>query len=252
MMFIRIRHRFGDLSNLSYYIISVLAWFCLCLTSCDATEDPAVLHPNSSIISTEDSNSSENVEASEKVEWPRIVALGDSLTAGLGVSLEGSYPSELQRQLDQAGHHYRVINAGVSGDTTAGALRRLDWVLKSHPNIVILELGANDGLRGHPLKETYSNLKQIIQRLQARGVTILLTGMKIPPNYGEDYAGEFSAIYDRLAQEFDVTFMPFFLEGVAARKELNQADGIHPTEEGYQIIVNNLIPFLIPLLNPQA
>ena len=181
-------------------------------------------------------------------ERPRIVAFGDSLTAGFGVSPDDSYPAQLQERLDVAGYDYRVINAGVSGDTTAGGLRRLNWVLKSRPDIVILELGANDGLRGHRIDETYANLEQIIQRLQSERVTILLTGMRIPPNYGREYTSQFSAMYEQLAQQFNVPLMPFFLEDVAARRELNQADGIHPTGEGYRVIVENLLGVLLPLL----
>jgi acyl-CoA thioesterase-1 len=176
------------------------------------------------------------------------VALGDSLTAGLGVPPEESYPAQLQRRLDGAGYRYRVINAGVSGDTTAGGLRRVDWVLKSRPDIVILVLGANDGLRGLDLKETRVNLEQIIQRLQAAGVKVVLTGMKLPPNYGADYTERFAALYPELARTYSLPYMPFFLEGVATKTTLNQADGIHPTAAGYRIIVDNLMPILKPLL----
>lgn len=179
---------------------------------------------------------------------PRIVAFGDSLTAGFGVSSEESYPSHLQRLLDKAGYRYKVINAGVSGETTAGGLRRLPWVLKSHPKIVILELGANDGLRGHPLKETYANLEQIVQGLQQADVQVVLAGMKMPPNYGLDYTTEFESMYEQLARQYRVTLVPFFLDGVAAQPEFNQADGLHPTGEGYQIIVQNMMPILEPLL----
>ena len=181
--------------------------------------------------------------------WPRIVAFGDSLTAGYGLSSDESYPAKLQKRLIEENYHYQVINAGVSGDTTAGGLRRLDWVLKSRPTIVILVLGGNDGLRGLPLDDTYANLEKIIQRLKAEGVTTLLGGMKIPPNYGEAYTSEFSKMYERLAREYDVKLMPFFLEGVALRPHLTQADGIHPTAEGYQIIVENLFESLSPLLD---
>lgn len=180
--------------------------------------------------------------------WPRIVAFGDSLTAGYGLAQDEAYPAQLQKRLLEADYHFKVINAGVSGDTTAGGLRRLDWVLKSRPTIVILELGGNDGLRGHQLEETYANLEKIIRRLQAEGVTILLVGMQIPQNYGEAYTSEFSGMYGKLAKKYNVTLMPFFLKDVAAHPELNQADGIHPTSEGYRIIVDNLFESLAPLL----
>ena len=183
---------------------------------------------------------------------PRIVAFGNSLTAGLGVSSDRTYPSQLQERLDEAGYRYKVINAGVSGETTAGGLRRLGWVLKSNPKVVILELGVNDGLRGHPLEETYSNLEQIIQKLQTAGVTVVLAGMKIPPNYGLQYTGGFAAMYGKLAAQYQTPLLPFFLEGVATRQELNQADGLHPTGEGYTVVVDNLMLILEPVLLAHA
>jgi acyl-CoA thioesterase I len=183
---------------------------------------------------------------------PKIVAFGDSLTAGAGVPAEQSYPAQLQRRLDRNRYRYRVINAGVSGDTTAGGLRRVDWVLKNRPQVVILELGGNDGLRGLSLEEMQNNLERIIQRLQDAGATVILAGMKLPLNYGDDYRTRFEAVYERLAHAHRVTFMPFFLEGVGADAALNQADGIHPTGEGYRIIVDHLWPVLSPLLLGQS
>ncbi len=180
---------------------------------------------------------------------PKIVAFGDSLTAGLGVSPDESYPAQLQRKLNEAGYRYRVINAGVSGDTTAGGIRRVDWVLKSRPDIVILELGANDGLRGLSIDQVRANLEQIIERLQAAGVKVVLAGMKLPPNYGADYTARFAALYEELAHRHSVTTMPFFLEGVGAQTALNQGDGIHPTGAGYRVIVEHLLLILEPLLS---
>ena len=180
---------------------------------------------------------------------PRVVAFGDSLTAGLGVSADESYPAQLQRRLDTLNYRYRVINAGVSGDTTAGGLRRVPWVLNSKPVLVILELGGNDGLRGLSLDQTKSNLRQIIQRLQQAGVTVILAGMKLPPNYGQEYTMGFEAIYPTLAKQYQLPLIPFFLEGVAASATLNQADGIHPTKEGYRMIVEQILKILSPLLD---
>jgi acyl-CoA thioesterase-1 len=151
--------------------------------------------------------------------------------------------------LDEQGLHYRVINAGVSGDTTAGGLRRVDWVLKSRPDLVILELGANDGLRGLKLDETKANLERIIKRCQEASVTVILAGMKLPPNYGAEYTKGFEAIYPALAKQYRLTLMPFFLEGVAGSASLNQADGIHPTAEGYRIIADKVLETVKPLLN---
>jgi acyl-CoA thioesterase-1 len=180
---------------------------------------------------------------------PRIVAFGDSLTAGLGVAAEEAYPARLQRRLDEKGLRYRVINAGVSGDTTAGGVRRVDWVLKSRPDLVILELGGNDGLRGLNLDETKANLERIIKRCQAASVTVILAGMKLPPNYGTEYTKSFEAIYPALAKQYRVTLIPFFLDGVAGSASLNQADGIHPTSEGYRIIADKVLETVKPLLN---
>ena len=181
-------------------------------------------------------------------ERPCIVAFGDSLTAGLGVPQDQSYPAHLQRKLDAAGYAYRVVNAGVSGDTTAGGVRRVSWALNSKPTIVILELGANDGLRGLSLNETKANLERIIQQFQQASVTVVLAGMKLPPNYGQDYTNGFEAFYQVLAKQYHLTLIPFFLDGVAVSSTLNQADGIHPTGEGYRLIVEKVFPTLEPLL----
>ena len=180
---------------------------------------------------------------------PRIVAFGDSLTAGLGVAAEEAYPARLQRRLDEQGFRYRMINAGVSGDTTAGGLRRVEWVLKSRPDFVILELGGNDGLRGLNLHETKTNLERIIKRCQDASVTVILAGMKLPPNYGAEYTKGFEAIYPTLAKQYRLTLIPFFLDGVAGSASLNQADGIHPTSEGYRIIADKVLETVKPLLN---
>ncbi|HEV8243884.1 MAG TPA: arylesterase [Nitrospirales bacterium] len=177
-----------------------------------------------------------------------LVAFGDSLTAGLGVSPEETYPARLQEKLLLSGYRYRIINAGVSGDTSAGGLRRVEWVLKSKPDIVILELGANDGLRGLNLAQTRTNLEEIIQRFLAGGAKVVLAGMKLPPNYGADYTKAFQSMYADLAKRYDVQFIPFFLDGVAAKADYNQADGIHPTGSGYAVIVENIWPVIEPLL----
>ena len=183
---------------------------------------------------------------------PRIVAFGDSLTAGLGVQADESYPAQLQRRLDSLGYHYRVINAGVSGDTTAGGLRRVPWILNNKPELVILELGANDGLRGLPVDQTKNNLRQIVQQLRADGATVVLAGMKLPPNYGRDYTMSFEAIYPAIAKEYHLPLIPFFLDRVGGSSSLNQADGIHPTKEGYEVIVKQVLNVLRPILNERV
>src|SRR5215468_2788072 len=177
-----------------------------------------------------------------------IVAFGDSLTAGLGVKPEQSYPARLEAKLRAEGYDYRVVNAGVSGDTTAGGLRRVDWALRSKPDVVIVALGANDALRALDLDSVRANLDAIVARFQKAGVRVLLVGMEVPPNYGARYAADFRAIYADIARKRAVAFMPFLLDGVAGNPALNQPDGIHPTAEGYAVIVDRLWPHLQPLL----
>jgi acyl-CoA thioesterase-1 len=177
-----------------------------------------------------------------------IVAFGDSLTAGLGVRPEESYPSRLEARLRAAGYDYRVVNAGVSGDTTAGGLRRVDWALRSKPEIVIVALGANDGLRGQELKSVRVNLEAIVARFQKAGAHVLLAGMEMPPNYGARYTADFRALFAEVARKRGATFMPFLLDGVAGNPRLNQFDGIHPTAEGYAAVSDRLWPYLQPLL----
>jgi acyl-CoA thioesterase-1 len=177
-----------------------------------------------------------------------IVAFGDSLTAGLGVTPEESYPARLQAKLRAEGYAYRVVNAGASGDTTAGGLRRVDWALRSKPDIVIVALGANDAMRAQDLASVRGNLDAIIARFQKAGVRVLLAGMEVPPNYGASYAADFRKLYVEIARKRRVAFMPFLLDGVAGHPRLNQADGIHPTAQGYDIVVEHLWPYLQPLL----
>lgn len=180
----------------------------------------------------------------------RILAIGDSLTAGYGLPAEQSLPSQLERALRARGHDVQVINAGVSGDTSAGGLARLDWVMAERPQAAIVALGANDGLRGLDPAQTHANLAAIVQRLQAQGVRVLLAGMQAPPNLGREYQQAFAETYQRLAGEYDVVFYPFLLEGVAAVAHLNQDDGIHPNAEGVQVMVEAIMPFVERLLGP--
>jgi acyl-CoA thioesterase-1 len=178
-----------------------------------------------------------------------VIALGDSLTAGYGLAPEEAFPVRLQQALKARGHDVTVINAGVSGDTTAGGLARLEWTLADVADgLVIVELGANDALRGLPPTATRDNLDRIITRIKARGLKVLLAGMLAPPNMGDDYAAAFNAIYPELAQKHGVAFDPFFLDGVAAKPELNQADGMHPTAAGVAAIAERLAPLVIEAL----
>jgi len=173
-----------------------------------------------------------------------IVAMGDSLTAGLGVAPSEGYPAVLEKMLAATGLSYQVINSGVSGETSSGARSRVDWVLKLNPDIVILETGANDGLRGISPELVKNNIAEIIDILVSSEVTIVLTGMQMTTNLGSDYRQKFNQIYHDLAVRYVLIFMPFFLQDVAAEPTLNQADGIHPTAEGYQVIAANVLPFV--------
>ena len=179
----------------------------------------------------------------------RIVFLGDSLTAGLGLPREQSTPSLIQDRLTAEGYDYEVINAGVSGDTSAGGLSRLDWSLDGDVEILVIELGANDGLRGLPVAQMKRNLDQIIMRAQARDITVILTGMEAPPNYGPLYTAEFRKVFRDLADEHDVVFVPFYLDGVAGIASLNNADGIHPNAEGARLIAGTIWRALEPVLD---
>lgn len=172
----------------------------------------------------------------------RLAVLGDSLTAGFGLPASSAFPVRLQKALRDRGIAADIHNAGVSGDTASGGLARLDWSIPPDTEAVIVELGANDALRGTDPKVTRSALSDILARLKARGIAVLLCGMVAPPNYGADYSARFNAIYPDIAKQFGVPLYPFFLEGVAADKRLNQADGLHPTTEGIDVIVRNILP----------
>jgi acyl-CoA thioesterase-1 len=179
---------------------------------------------------------------------PLIIFLGDSLTAGFGLSEEQAFPARVSAQLEERGVPTRIVNAGISGDTTAGGVSRLDWLLAQRPEVVVVALGANDGLRGLSLAETESNLDAILRRCLKVGVRVLLVGMKIPPSYGVDYARGFEAIFGRLANRHEVSLMPFLLEGVAAVPDLNLPDGIHPNPEGHRRVATNVTPYLAAIL----
>lgn len=177
-----------------------------------------------------------------------MVFLGDSLTAGLGLGEEEAFPALVGRALAERGLPIRVVNAGVSGDTTAGGLARLDWLLSQRPAVLLVALGANDGLRGQPLESIESTLAEIVRRAREAGARVVLAGMKMPPNYGPEYTRDFEQLYARLARENELPFLPFLLEGVATVPELNQADGIHPTAAGQRRIAELVTRELEPLV----
>ena len=182
---------------------------------------------------------------------PRIVVLGDSLTAGSGLSADEAYPALLGQRLAAEGLNYEVVNAGVSGDTSAGGLARLDWAFDGNVRLLIVALGANDGLRGLPAEQLKRNLSQIIERAQARGIKVVLAGMEAPPNWGRAYFVGFHLVYPLLAQRYHVALVPFLLQGVAGREDLNQPDLLHPNKEGARIVAENVWAVIKPIVEGQ-
>jgi len=218
----------------------VLAALALAAAACGAKPEPPA-------TSTAAANATPATATTPASTQPRIVALGDSLTAGLGLAPDQAYPALLQARLKGAGLDYEVINAGVSGDTSAGGLERLEWALQGNVKILIVALGGNDALRGLPAAALAANLSQIIERARARQIRVILAGMEAPPNYGRDYIVSFHKVYPALAEKYQVAFVPFLLQNVAGLAELNQADGIHPTPAGARIVADNVWAVLKPL-----
>jgi acyl-CoA thioesterase-1 len=179
-----------------------------------------------------------------------VLFLGDSITAGYGIDPSDAFPARIQRKIDAKGWPFRVVNAGQSGDTSAGGLSRLDWLLQNRPDILVLELGANDGLRGLPVENTQKNLQAIIDRTRARypKVKIVIAGMKLPPNWGGDYGRRFEAMFLELAKKNKAALVPFVLEGVGGVRDLNLQDAIHPTAKGHEIVAANVWKVLEPLM----
>ncbi|MGH9372562.1 MAG: arylesterase [Vicinamibacterales bacterium] len=183
---------------------------------------------------------------------PRIVAYGDSLTAGLGLLEQEAYPAVVQRKIDEAGYQFEVVNAGLSGDTSAGGVRRLDWALEGDVRVLIVAFGGNDGLRGLPVSQLKENLSSIIRKARDRGAVVILAGMEAPPNFGQDYATAFRQAFRDVALEERVLFIPFLLKDVAGTSELNQGDGIHPNQQGAQVIAGTVWTVLEPLLDQMS
>lgn len=199
-------------------------------------------------VSRETATEQDNVAA---IEQPiTILALGDSLTEGLGVNPDDNYPAQLEAMLKEMGYeNVKVVNSGLSGETSTGLVNRLDWVAQTEPDITILTIGANDAIRGIDVATVEENIRTAVKRLQDNGSEVILGGMQIYDNLGSDYVKSFAAIYPRVAKDMNVTLIPFFLDGVGGDPELNQADAIHPTKDGYTIIVNdNILPILEPKL----
>jgi acyl-CoA thioesterase-1 len=220
----------------------VVSWLIMAVASCDRRESsPPPSLPATTTVSP----------PPEKTSAPRIVILGDSLTAGLGLPPGAAYPALLQKRADADGFHYAVVNAGVSGDTSAGGLSRLDWALQGDVRVLVVALGGNDALRGLPPAELQHNLAQIIERAQSRKIGVVLAGMESPPNWGRDYNVSFHKVFTELADTYHVPLVPFLLQGVAGSETLNQPDGIHPTAEGARMVAENVWSVLKPVLDEQ-
>ncbi len=216
----------------------------VCLAACSSQE-------TSSPSETPVSEAPEKASSSQK---KTILFFGNSLTAGYGLDPSEAYPALIQEKIDSLGLNYQVVNAGLSGETTAAGAERVDWILKQEIDIFVLELGGNDGLRGIATTETEKNLQKIIDKVRAKysEVKILLTGIEVPPNMGEAYANDFRQVFKKIAAQNKVVFLPFLLEGVGGEPELNQPDGIHPTAEGQKIVAENVWEKLKPMLPPQG
>ena len=230
----------------------------LLLTGCQKTpETDAANEPETTETATVNTpvaiNESSNANTTNEVALSQpltILALGDSLTEGLGVNPDDNYPAQLEAKLKQMGYkNVEVVNSGLSGETSTGLVNRLDWVAQTKPDITILTIGANDAMRGLELSTIEENIRTAVTHLQDNGSEVILGGMQIYDNLGNDYVKSFSAIYPRVAKDMNLQMIPFFLDGVGGKAELNQADAIHPTKEGYTIIVdNNILPVLKPEL----
>ncbi len=200
-------------------------------------------------------NATTETEASENTSNKTILFFGDSITAGLGLDdTNDAFPGIIQNKIDSLGLNYEVVNSGVSGETTAGGKSRIDWILNQDIDIFVLELGANDGLRGVPISETKANLQAIIDAVKAKNPStrIVLAGMELPPNMGQDYTAQFRAIFSDLASKNELDFIPFILKDVGGVKELNQKDGIHPTAEGHRILAKNVWEVLYPVIKGES
>lgn len=222
------------MSRLTHAMCLVFCGLVICLSGCTEQDQP-VSQPVSQPVPQQPVQDTEGI----------IVAMGNSLTSGLGLAEEDAYPAQLERKLRAAGYPFRVINAGVSGETSSGARTRTEWMLTLKPDIVILETGANDGLRGIDTTLTHQNIEAIVQTLTARKVVVVLAGMQMVRNLGEAYTTAFAQMYPTVAQKHGLILVPFFLTDVAGDRTLNQADGIHPTTAGYRLVVDNLYPHVL-------
>jgi acyl-CoA thioesterase-1 len=228
--------------------VGISAWFAACGGSAPET-DPATK------VAADQPTAARAAPAAAdrsriRSDVPRIIFLGDSLTAGLGLDVKDSFPARIQERLEQKGLAFEVVNAGVSGDTSAGGLRRLEWAMADgQPRVLVVALGGNDGLRGLAPEQLEANLAAIIEQGQARGLSVILAGMEAPPNFGADYTARFRAVYPTLATRYQIPLIPFLLDGVAGDPALNQSDGIHPNQRGAQVVADLVWRTLEPALD---
>jgi acyl-CoA thioesterase-1 len=235
-------------SPLSWSLVRVVLWVVVVIVACVACNRTSPEQPRTPPEPTTLQSAAPAKPSTPTDTRPIIVAFGDSLTAGFGAETGNSYPDFLQKELDRRGLHWRVVNAGVSGDTTTDGVNRVGEVLAYKPSIVILEFGGNDGLRGLPLETTRANLEQMIVDLQKGGVRVVLAGMTLPPNYGPEYIRPFERIYFNLATKYEIPRIRFLLEGVGGNSKLMQRDGLHATAEGNVVVAKNVFKTLEPLL----
>ncbi len=249
----------ASVSNSLPYLMVAMMTCVLALSGCqkspeaDATNNAQTTETTSVNAPVADSNNADSVtDTTQQANLAPLIilALGDSLTEGLGVASDDNYPAQLQASLQQLGYkNIKVVNSGLSGETSTGLVNRLDWVAQTKPDITILTIGANDAIRGLDVATIEANIRTAVKTLQDNGSEVILGGMQIYDNLGNDYVKSFSAIYPRVAKDMNVPLIPFFLDGVGGDAKLNQADAIHPTKEGYTIIVNeNILPVLKPEL----
>ncbi len=229
--------------------MKVILFFLVAMISVGCDRDGA---NDVTVPPTDEAYVSSTGPATQARKLPRVVFLGDSITAGYGVDVEQAFPALVREALAKDGMPVDVVNLGVSGDTTAGGLARIDWMLQQKPDVLVVGLGGNDGLRGQDVKSSEANLRAIVIKARDAGAQVLLLGMMIPPNYGPEYTKEFREIYPRLARELNVPLVPFLLEGVGGEAKLNQGDGIHPTAEGHERIAANVLPHVRELLEKRA
>lgn len=225
--------------------VILLTLMLMILAGCDRDRAPAP-------ITSDPAAPPATSPATQAARLPRVVFLGDSITAGLGVDADQAFPALVGDALARDGIEVDIVNAGTSGDTTAGGLARLDWLLRQKPDVIVVGLGGNDGLRGQDVNASEQNLHAIVTKSRDAGARVLLLGMMMPPNYGPEYTAQFRAMYPRIAKEMNVPLVPFLLEGVGGEAHLNQRDGIHPTAEGHERIAATVLPQVRELLRKSA